>query len=105
MTETLVLAIVLIPALVVAIVFHEVAHGYVAMLLGDTTAKEARRLSLNPLRHVDPIGTILVPGVLLASWIDYAKRKVPNWLNASLIVVGLLAAAALAWYSGLLLFG
>ena len=65
MTETLVLAIVLIPALVVAIVFHEVAHGYVAMLLGDTTAKEARRLSLNPLRHVDPIGTILVPGVLL----------------------------------------
>jgi Zn-dependent protease len=64
MAETLVIAIVLIPALVVAIVFHEVAHGYVAMLLGDTTAKDARRLSLNPLRHVDPIGTLLVPGVL-----------------------------------------
>jgi len=64
MTQTLVIAIVLIPALVVAIVFHEVAHGYVAMLLGDTTAKDARRLTLNPLRHVDPIGTLLVPGVL-----------------------------------------
>ena len=64
MAETLIIAIVLIPALVVAIVFHEVAHGYVAMLLGDPTAKEARRLSLNPLRHVDTFGTLLLPGLL-----------------------------------------
>ncbi len=64
MSETLLMAIILIPCLVVAIVFHEVAHGYVANLLGDPTAKERRRLSLNPLRHVDPMGTILVPGVL-----------------------------------------
>jgi Zn-dependent protease len=64
MTETAVTAILLIPALIVAIVFHEVAHGYVAMLLGDPTAKEARRLSLNPLRHVDAFGTLLLPGIL-----------------------------------------
>ena len=64
MTDTLTLALILIPALIVAIVFHEVAHGWTALALGDPTAKEQNRLSLNPLRHVDPIGTILVPGML-----------------------------------------
>ena len=47
-----------------AIVFHEVAHGYVARLLGDPTAARRGRLTLNPLRHVDPIGTIVLPGIL-----------------------------------------
>ncbi len=56
-------ATIVIP-LVFAIVFHEVSHGYVAKLLGDPTASERRRLSLNPLRHVDPVGTLLVPGFL-----------------------------------------
>ena len=64
MTETLILAAVLVPCLIIAIVFHEVAHGWVALALGDPTAKEQRRLTLNPLRHVDPIGTLLVPGAL-----------------------------------------
>ncbi len=64
MSETLMLAVVLVPALIVAIVFHEVAHGWTALMLGDPTAKEQRRLSLNPLRHVDPVGTIAVPGML-----------------------------------------
>ena len=64
MTETLLLAAILIPCLIVAIVFHEVAHGWMALMLGDPTAKEQRRLSLNPIRHVDPIGTLLVPGAL-----------------------------------------
>ncbi|MGX7894450.1 site-2 protease family protein [Tsuneonella sp. HG222] len=64
MSDTLSLAIVLIPALVIAIVFHEVAHGWVALALGDPTAKERRRLTLNPIRHVDPVGTLLVPGAL-----------------------------------------
>jgi Zn-dependent protease len=48
-----------------AVVFHEVAHGYVANMLGDPTAKNAGRLSLNPIRHVDPIGTVLMPALLL----------------------------------------
>ncbi|ALE16040.1 membrane metalloprotease [Altererythrobacter epoxidivorans] len=64
MNETLLLAALLIPSLIIAIVFHEVAHGLVASWLGDPTAREQRRLSLNPLRHVDPVGTLLVPGFL-----------------------------------------
>ena len=64
MSDTLLLIVLLVPALVIAIVFHEVAHGFVALLLGDPTAKERRRLSLNPIRHVDPVGTLLVPGGL-----------------------------------------
>ena len=64
MTETLILAAILIPCLVIAIVFHEVAHGWTALALGDPTAKEQRRLSLNPIRHVDPVGTVIVPGAL-----------------------------------------
>lgn len=64
MTDTLLLILILVPCLVIAIVFHEVAHGYVAKLLGDTTASDRGRLTLNPIRHVDPIGTLLVPGAL-----------------------------------------
>ncbi|MBI1403843.1 MAG: site-2 protease family protein [Porphyrobacter sp.] len=64
MTDTFILGLVLIPALVIAIVFHEVAHGYMARLLGDPTASERGRLTLNPIRHVDPVGTLLVPGAL-----------------------------------------
>ncbi|MEM6476667.1 MAG: site-2 protease family protein [Pseudomonadota bacterium] len=56
---------ILIPCLVIAIVFHEVAHGLAAKALGDTTASDRGRLSLNPIKHVDPVGTLLVPGVLL----------------------------------------
>lgn len=48
-----------------AITVHEVAHGWVALRLGDRTAQMMGRLTLNPLRHIDPLGTILVPGILL----------------------------------------
>ncbi len=50
---------------VVAITLHEAAHGYAALALGDDTARRMGRLSLNPLRHVDRVGTILLPGALL----------------------------------------
>jgi len=59
-----------------AIVFHEVSHGYVAYLLGDPTAKDRGRLSLNPIRHVDPFGTILLPLLMVAMFgfgFGYAK--------------------------------
>jgi Zn-dependent protease len=49
-----------------AITLHEVAHGWAARYFGDRTAELLGRLSLNPLRHIDPVGTVLVPGVLLA---------------------------------------
>jgi len=56
-----------VAAAIPAIILHELAHGYAALALGDTTAREAGRLSLNPLRHVDRFGTLLLPGVLLLS--------------------------------------
>lgn len=64
MSDTLQYALIVIPCIVIAIVFHEVAHGWAALALGDPTAKEQRRLTLNPIRHVDPVGTVLVPGFL-----------------------------------------
>ncbi|MFK4875014.1 site-2 protease family protein [Novosphingobium sp. ZW T3_23] len=64
MNQTLLQAAALIIPLIIAIVFHEVAHGWTALALGDPTAQEQRRLSLNPLRHVDPMGTIALPGFL-----------------------------------------
>lgn len=57
--------IVAILATVVAITLHEAAHGYAALALGDDTARMAGRLSLNPIRHVDRVGTIILPGILL----------------------------------------
>jgi Zn-dependent protease len=67
MDDTLFQALALIPALVIAIVFHEVAHGWTALMLGDPTAKQLKRLSLNPIRHVDPFGTLILPGLLALS--------------------------------------
>jgi Zn-dependent protease len=49
----------------IAVIFHEVAHGWVAWRLGDDTANRSGRLSLNPLRHIDPFGTLLLPGLML----------------------------------------
>lgn len=74
MNETLFQAAALIVPLVLAIVFHEVAHGWTARLLGDPTAARLNRLSLNPLRHVDPMGTVVVPGLLAL-----AKGPVFGW--------------------------
>jgi Zn-dependent protease len=54
------IAIWLVP-LIIAIVFHEVAHGLVARQLGDNTAEEKGRLSLNPIKHIDPFGTVILP--------------------------------------------
>src|SRR5262245_66050707 len=57
-------AIVAVP-LLVAVVLHEVAHGAVAYSCGDPTAARAGRLTLNPIAHIDPVGTIIVPSILL----------------------------------------
>ncbi|MGB8197832.1 MAG: site-2 protease family protein [Acidimicrobiales bacterium] len=53
-------------ALLPSIILHEVSHGWVANFFGDPTAKNAKRLSLNPMRHIDPFGTILLPAILVA---------------------------------------
>ena len=51
--------------LIVAITFHEAAHGFVAHALGDNTAWERGRVTFNPLKHIDPFGTLILPGMLL----------------------------------------
>jgi len=53
--------------LVIAITFHEAAHGFVAHVLGDDTAYKLGRVSFNPLRHIDPFGTLMLPALLLLS--------------------------------------
>lgn len=67
-----------------AITVHEVAHGWVASKLGDFTARQAGRLTLNPLKHIDLVGTVLVPVLLLmlAGFIFGWAKPVPvNWAN------------------------
>jgi len=59
------LASIWVIPIIVAITFHEAAHGFVAYLLGDETAWRLGRVSFNPLKHIDPVGTILLPGFLL----------------------------------------
>jgi Zn-dependent protease len=69
--------------LVIAITFHEAAHGFVAHRLGDDTAWKLGRVSFNPFRHIDPFGTILLPGLLLLSYapflFGYAKPVPVNF--------------------------
>ncbi|MDQ6994138.1 MAG: site-2 protease family protein [Mariprofundaceae bacterium] len=66
-----------------AIVLHEVAHGWVAYKLGDDTADWLGRLTLNPIKHIDPIGTVLIPVLLLVMQspflFGYAKPVPINW--------------------------
>ena len=59
------LASIWVIPVVIAVTFHEAAHGFVARFLGDETAWKLGRVSLNPIKHIDPIGTILLPGFLL----------------------------------------
>jgi Zn-dependent protease len=69
------LALAVVPT-IFAITLHEAAHGYAAMALGDNTARDAGRLSLNPLRHVDRVGTIILPGILLITQLLLPPHKV-----------------------------
>ncbi|MBA4033907.1 MAG: site-2 protease family protein [Bradyrhizobium sp.] len=71
--------------LLIAITFHEAAHAFVAYRLGDDTAKQLGRVSFNPLKHIDPFGTVILPGVLLLSQspflFGYAKPVPVNFRN------------------------
>jgi len=115
------IAISLVP-LVIAIVFHEISHGLVARRLGDPTAAQRGRLSLNPLKHVDPFGTIILPLLLAIShapifgWakpvpVDYRRLKHPRrdmilvalagpGMNFLLALVGSAILAAALFLSG-----
>lgn len=75
MSETA-LAVSLVAVLIPSVILHEVAHGWVADMLGDDTARRAGRISLNPMRHIDPFGTVLLPlflALVAPFVIGYAK--------------------------------
>jgi Zn-dependent protease len=87
----------LLPVLI-AITFHEAAHGYVARFLGDDTASRLGRVSLNPLRHIDPFGTILLPALLLLArspfLFGYAKPVPVNFRALRNPRIGMVLVAA-----------
>lgn len=110
-------------AAILAITLHEAAHGYAARALGDDTAARLGRVSLNPLRHVDLVGTLLVPGMLLASqllsigrvevmfgWakpvpVDIWRLHNPRWGMVLVAAAGPAVNFALAWGFGLAAHG
>src|SRR5919199_6984886 len=71
----------------IAVTFHEAAHGFVAYLLGDDTAWKLGRVSFNPLKHIDPFGTVILPAVLLMAHspflFGYARPVPVNFRNLS----------------------
>ncbi|MBM3272944.1 site-2 protease family protein [Candidatus Kaiserbacteria bacterium] len=83
-----------------AITLHEVAHGWAARQLGDDTAERLGRLSINPLHHIDPVGTILIPGLMLAmktgfmfGWakpvpVDFGRLRKPRRDMALVAIAG-----------------
>lgn len=107
-------------AAVLAITLHEAAHGYAARALGDDTAERMGRISLNPIRHVDPVGTLLVPGIMvvgqlltighvqgLFGWakpvpVDIWRLRNPRWGMVLVAAAGPATNAALAIAAALL---
>ncbi len=87
-----------IAILIMSVVIHEVAHGAVAYRLGDMTARLAGRLTLNPLKHLDPIGSVILPALLVLSQsgfvIGWAKPVPYNPANLSNRRWGTLAVAS-----------
>lgn len=81
MIDIFVIIVIFLPA----VILHEYAHGWVAYRLGDPTAKAAGRLTLNPLKHVDPIGTIVLPALLIVMrspvLFGWAKPVPVNFMN------------------------
>ncbi len=97
-TETLYLISVWLLPVLIAITFHEAAHAFVARFLGDHTASRLGRVSLNPIRHIDPIGTILLPGLLLLAkspfLFGYAKPVPVNFRALRNPRIGMVMVAA-----------
>lgn len=101
--------------LIMSVIIHEVAHGYSAKMLGDDTAERAGRLTLNPLKHLDPMGSVLVPLILIISKIGFVfgwAKPVPynemnlrnqKWGTVIVAASGALTNLTLAIIFGLLM--
>lgn len=115
MTAQIISLVLTFVPLFLAIILHEIAHGYAAWKLGDDTAKACGRLSLNPLKHIDPAGTIILPALLFFSGVGFvfgwAKpvpvnfSKLKNYRRDLIIVsaAGIIVNILLAVISALLL--
>jgi Zn-dependent protease len=113
MEAALQVLLLVVPA-VLAVTVHEIAHGWVALQLGDTTAAERGRLSLNPLRHIDPVGTLLVPAALYLLgelvfgtrlFFGWAKPVPVQWNRLQPIRPGIAMVAAAGPGANLLMLG
>ena len=102
----------IIAILIMSVVIHEVSHGYAALALGDSTAKYQGRLTLNPLAHLDPVGSFLVPliGYFFGGFIIGWARPVPfnpynlrdqKWGEAIVAIAGPISNILLAVIFGL----
>jgi len=100
--------------LIMSVVVHEVSHGYAAYMLGDSTAKMAGRLTLNPIKHLDPVGSFLVPfltytlGGLIFGWarpVPYNPYNLRNqkWGDAIVAIAGPASNFAIAIVFGILM--
>src|SRR5438477_11964053 len=77
-----------------AISFHESAHAWSALRFGDTTARDLGRISLNPIRHIDPIGSVVLPLVLyFTSGLIFGLARQPRVILSGTRIPGLAAAA------------
>lgn len=97
--EELIKIIASIFALAIAIIGHEIMHGYIAYKYGDDTAKRAGRLSINPIVHIDPVGTILIPAILYFTHAPFLfgwAKPVPVNINRVIHNGGYNAAIAVA---------
>jgi len=101
--------------LILSVVIHEVSHGYAALWLGDTTAKYAGRLTLNPIKHLDPVGSVLVPlmlsilpGGIIFGWakpVPYNPYNLRNrrWGELIVAIAGPLSNFLLAFVFGMII--
>jgi Zn-dependent protease len=103
--------------IIFAVTFHEAAHGFVAYRFGDDTAARAGRMTLNPLSHVDPFGTVLLPALLLMSHtgflfgyakpvpVNFGRLRHPRWGGVLVALAGPMTNVLLAIISALLAYG
>ncbi len=109
------IAVLAVP-IILAVTLHEAAHGFVALHFGDDTAKNAGRLTLNPIRHIDPFGTIVLPLLLIVSQagflfgyakpvpVNFAALKNPRWDMLWVAIAGPVTNMLLAVVSTALLY-